>query len=73
MGQPVPPVLWPNEGSGFEADPSSSAGQLQGEAMLLQGLFADSGHAGRAAPWVAVGIDAIMAFPIGVTLLLRCH
>jgi len=73
MDQPVPPVMWPDPGSGFEADPSSPAGQLQGEARFLQGLSSDGGRAGRAALWVAFGVVAIMAFSFGVTYLVQHH
>ena len=73
MRDPIPPVMWPDPGSGFEADPSSPAGQLQGEAMFLRGLSGDGGRAGRAALWVALGVVAIVAFTFGVTYLLQHH
>ena len=73
MADPIPPVMWPNAGSGFEADPSSPAGQLQSEAMFLRGLSADGGRAGRAALWVALGVVAIVAFSFEITYLLQHH
>ena len=73
MGEPVPPVMWPDAGSGFEADPSSPAGQLQNEAMFLQAMSADPGRAGRAALWVALGVVAIVAFSFVVTILVQHH
>jgi hypothetical protein len=33
-----PPVMWPSQGSGFEADPFSPAGTAQREWMLTQRL-----------------------------------
>jgi hypothetical protein len=68
---PVPPVMWPEPGSGFEADPSSPAGQLQGEARFLQGLSADPGRVGRAALWTLVGMVAIVAVVVGLTVLVQ--
>ena len=61
----------PEAGSGFEADPSSPAGQLQGEGRFLQGLSADGGRAGRAALWVAVAAVAIVVFSFGITYVLH--
>ena len=29
VGDPTPPVMWPDEGSGFDADPFSPAGMSQ--------------------------------------------
>jgi hypothetical protein len=73
MTDPIPPVMWPDAGSGFEADPSSPAGQLQGEAMFLRGLSSDRGRVGRAALRVALGVVGIVAFSFVVTYLLQHH
>jgi hypothetical protein len=32
---PVEPVAWPSAGSGFEADPSSPAGQFYAQSLLI--------------------------------------
>jgi hypothetical protein len=65
--------MWPESGSGFEADPSSPAGQLQGEARFLQGVSADGGRFRRAVLWVVLGVVAIAVFSFGVTFLLHLH
>jgi hypothetical protein len=70
---PVPPVMWPERGSGFEADPSSPAGQLQGEARFLQGLSADPGRAGRAALWTVVGVVVIVVVVVVLTVVVQHH
>jgi len=65
--------MWPEAGSGFEADPSSPAGQLQGEARFLQGVSSDGSRIRRAALWVAFGVVGIVSFSWGVTYLLQHH
>jgi hypothetical protein len=65
--------MWPDAGSGFEADPSSPAGQLQGEAMFLRGASADGARFGRAVLWVLLGVAAIASVCVGVTFLLQHH
>ncbi|MDE3065819.1 MAG: hypothetical protein KGJ36_09110 [Acidobacteriota bacterium] len=35
MLPPVEPVAWPSAGSGFEADPSSPAGQLYASSLII--------------------------------------
>ena len=65
--------MWPDAGSGFEADPSSPAGQLQGEARFLEGMSGEGGRFGRVMLWVALGVVAIVAFSAGVTYLLQHH
>jgi len=49
VDEPIPPAMWPDPGSAFEAHPSSPARQLQGEAMFLQGLWTGGGRVVRAA------------------------
>lgn len=63
--------MWPGSGSGFEADPSSPAGQLQGEARFLEGMSGDPRRAGRAVLWAAVGVVAIMVVVFGSAWLLH--
>ncbi len=70
-GDPVPPVMWPDAGSGFEADPFSPAGSLQREAMFLRGLSGGGGRVGRAALWVVLGVVAVVAFSLLVTFLIH--
>src|SRR5664280_2483358 len=49
-----PPVMWPDSGSGFEADPFSPAGSVQREGLFFQGLVRRRG--GRAGLWILIGI-----------------
>jgi hypothetical protein len=65
--------MWPDPASGFEADPSSPAGQLQGEARFLEAITADGSRFRRAVLWVALGVVAIVAFAAGVTFLVQHH
>gem|GEM_PF-4294750 len=54
-----PPLMWPESGSGFEADPFRPAGIAQGEWGFIQ----RRGHSryGRLVVWLALGLVAMMA------------
>jgi len=65
--------MWPDAGSGFDADPSSPAGQLQGEARFLEGMSGEGGRFGRMLLWVTLGVVVIVGFSAGVTYLLQHH
>ena len=54
----VPPVMWPDSGSGFEADGFSPAGSAQLGARFYQGL--GRRRFGHAAAWVLVGIFVLI-------------
>ena len=51
-----PPLMWPEAGSGFEADPFSPAGQAQAMWRFLDGIRSQRGRGGpfRLLSWVIV-------------------
>jgi hypothetical protein len=54
----APPVMWPDSGSGFEADAFSPAGSAQLEAQFIRGLSRQ--RFGRVAAWVFVGLFVLI-------------
>jgi hypothetical protein len=66
-----PPIMWPEAGSGFEADPFSPAGQAQMRWNLFDTLHRRSVHRSRAQQamrwliWCLLGIGAV-AMVMGV-------
>jgi hypothetical protein len=51
--------MWPESGSGFEADPFSPAGMAQGEWGFIQ--HRGRSRYGRLVVWLALGLVAMMA------------
>ncbi|HEY8080995.1 MAG TPA: hypothetical protein VIE15_02815 [Acidimicrobiales bacterium] len=67
----TPPVMWPEEGSGFEADPFSPAGTEQRRWLLL-GQAANLGSNRRALKvlGLAVGfVAAVILISMGISAL----
>lgn len=61
--------MWPEPGSGFEADPFSPAGTAQREGQFLQGLARRRG--GRIALWTLAG--TVMVVPLAYLVTVIVH
>ena len=73
MGGPMPPVLCPDAGSGFDEDPPRPTVRMQGVAMILRGLSDGRGNAGPVAPWAKLGVVAILSFTFEDSYLRQRH